>query len=119
MPQGEISLDSDRSTAIFRIFQETLTNVARHANATRVNVRLVGNAESLTLEVTDNGKGIDETRASAHNSLGLLGMRERALLLGGEFSIRGSPGQGTAVTVRVPVADRQRTGEPRSPSSAG
>jgi len=119
LPQTEIALDSHRSTAIFRIFQETLTNVARHANATRVNVRLVGDAESVTLEVTDNGKGIDEIRASAHNSLGLLGMRERALLLGGEFSIRGSPGQGTAVTVRVPVADRQRTGEPRSPSSAG
>ena len=104
LPQGEISLDSDRSTALFRIFQETLTNVARHANATRVNVRLVGDAESLTLEVTDNGKGIDETRASAHNSLGLLGMRERALLLGGEFNVAGVSGQGTTVTLRVPLA---------------
>ncbi len=104
LPQAEIALDSDRSTAIFRIFQETLTNVARHANATRVNVRLVGDAESLTLEVTDNGKGIDETRASAHNSLGLLGMRERALLLGGEFNVAGVSGQGTTVTLRVPLA---------------
>ena len=104
LPRAEIALDSDRSTAIFRIFQETLTNVARHANATRVNVRLVGDAESLTLEVTDNGKGIDETRASAHNSLGLLGMRERALLLGGEFNVAGVSGQGTTVTLRVPLA---------------
>ena len=104
LPQAEIALDSDRSTAIFRIFQETLTNVARHANATRVNVRLVGDAENLTLEVTDNGKGIDETRASAHNSLGLLGMRERALLLGGEFNVAGVSGQGTTVTLRVPLA---------------
>jgi signal transduction histidine kinase len=103
LPQADIALDSDRSTAIFRIFQETLTNVARHANATRVNVRLVGDAVRLTLEVTDNGKGIDETRASAHHSLGLLGMRERALLLGGEFNVAGVPGQGTTVTVRVPL----------------
>ena len=104
LPQTEIALDSHRSTAIFRIFQETLTNVARHANATRVNVRLVGDAESVTLEVTDNGKGIDEIRASAHNSLGLLGMRERALLLGGEFNVAGVSGQGTTVTLRVPLA---------------
>jgi len=98
-----ITLDQDRSTAIFRIFQETLTNVARHANATRVNVRLKEKADDLILKVRDNGKGITESEISNPKSLGLLGMRERALLFGGEVKISGIQGKGATITVRIPL----------------
>jgi signal transduction histidine kinase len=80
-----------------------LTNVARHANATELSVRLVKDDGNLTLEVHDNGKGIREEYLSAGSSLGILGMRERALLLGGELNVTGAQGQGTTVRVRVPV----------------
>lgn len=117
LPEEEHALDCERSTAIFRIFQETLTNVARHANATRVNVRLVKDDQSLVLEVCDNGKGIDEARTSSGASLGLLEMRERALLLRGEFNIAGVSGQGTTVTVRVPLRGHEGAGEPEGSGS--
>jgi PAS domain S-box-containing protein len=99
----EIMVDQDLATAVFRILQETLTNVARHANASQLNVRMVQEAGSLSLEVRDNGCGVNAETLSAHGSLGILGMRERALLLGGELTIRGVPGYGTSVTVRLPV----------------
>ncbi|MGE5445220.1 MAG: PAS domain S-box protein [Ignavibacteriales bacterium] len=97
-----ITLDKEQSTAIFRILQETLINVARHANATRVDISLRKRADNVILEVRDNGKGITESEISNPHSLGLLGMRERALLLRGEIKISGTPGKGTAVTVRIP-----------------
>jgi PAS domain S-box-containing protein len=96
-------LDSERSTAIFRIFQESLTNVARHANATRVEARLEEEDDRLTFQVRDNGKGFDAEEAKAHKSLGLVGMRERALLLNGEIQIEGVPGEGTTLTLRIPL----------------
>jgi PAS domain S-box-containing protein len=99
----EIMVDQDLAIAVFRILQETLTNVARHANASQLNVRMVQEAGSLYLEVRDNGCGVNEETLSARGSLGILGMRERALLLGGELTIRGVPGYGTSVTVRLPV----------------
>jgi PAS domain S-box-containing protein len=102
LPPDDVVIDPERATAIFRIFQETLTNVARHAGATQVNVRLIQQNRGLVLEVHDNGKGITEQQLSASSSLGILGMRERALLLGGELSIKGEPGEGTTVTVRIP-----------------
>ncbi len=102
LPDAHIEIDPERATALFRIFQETLTNVARHANPTQVDVRLAEEDGSLTLEIHDNGKGIAEEQISAGSSLGILGMRERALLLGGELSISGAPDKGTAVRVRVP-----------------
>ncbi len=102
LPPDEIVIDQDCATALFRIFQETLTNVARHANATEVRVRLAKEEGKLALEVRDNGKGITEKRLSAKGSLGILGMRERALLVGGEFTITGSAGKGTTVRVRIP-----------------
>ena len=95
-------MDQERATALFRILQETLTNVARHANATHVSVRLAEEDGILTLEVHDNGQGIAAEQLSASTSLGILGMRERALLLGGEFIISGAPGFGTTVKVRIP-----------------
>ncbi len=94
--------DQDLNTAFFRIFQETLTNVIRHAEATGVNVRLTEAGDYLVLEVKDNGRGISETEIHNTRSIGLLGMRERASLLGGEVRVRGEPGKGTTVTVRIP-----------------
>jgi PAS domain S-box-containing protein len=101
----DIGLDQDRSTAVFRIFQETLTNIARHANATRVNTRLRKDTGNIMLEVEDNGRGITEEEISNSKSLGLLGMRERAFLLGGEVNITGRREKGTTVTVRIPLGN--------------
>jgi signal transduction histidine kinase len=99
----DIPLDQDRSTAMFRILQEALTNVARHAGATSVSVRLREKAGDLILEVKDSGRGITRGEISSPRSLGILGMRERALILGGEVRFRGAPGKGTTVTVRMPL----------------
>ena len=94
--------DQDLNTAFFRIFQETLTNIIRHAGASRVDVRLLESAGDLTLEVNDNGRGISEAEIHNTRSIGLLGMRERAALLGGEVRLRGEPGKGTTAIVRIP-----------------
>ncbi|HXB75355.1 MAG TPA: PAS domain S-box protein [Candidatus Acidoferrales bacterium] len=105
--QNDIVMDRGQGTAIFRIFQETLTNVARHAGATQVDVRLTKDDGYIELEVRDNGRGIAKEQLSA-GGLGILGMRERAILLGGEFTIEGMPGQGTLVRVRIPEAAPNR-----------
>lgn len=105
VPAVDVAIDQERATALFRIFQETLTNVARHAQATEVNVKLAIDNDDLSLEVADNGRGIGEEQLSAGRSLGILGMRERALLLGGDLTIRGAPGKGTTVRVRIPNAE--------------
>jgi PAS domain S-box-containing protein len=99
----DIHLDRLRSTALFRIFQETLTNIARHAHASRVRIKLAQTNGDVTLEVQDNGNGIPKTKLADPRSLGILGMRERALLLGGEVMINSARGKGTTVTARVPV----------------
>jgi PAS domain S-box-containing protein len=104
LPEDEIPIDPERATAVFRIYQETLTNVARHADASEAEVRLAKNDRDLTLEVHDNGRGISKDQLSKADSLGILGMRERALLLGGEFTICGAPGKGTTVRVQIPRA---------------
>jgi signal transduction histidine kinase len=102
LPEVDLTIGRECATALFRILQEILTNVARHANATQVNVRLVKEQGSLILEVHDNGKGVSKEELSAGRSLGILGMRERALLLGGKLAISGAPAFGTTVTVRIP-----------------
>ncbi|MDB6068602.1 MAG: Multi-sensor signal transduction histidine kinase [Pedosphaera sp.] len=101
---GELEVDAERSTALFRIFQEILTNVARHAKATRVEVAMKKFEAHIFLEVKDNGVGIKEEQKAGSKSLGLLGMRERAHMLGGEVMIQGAPGKGTTVRVKVPLA---------------
>jgi signal transduction histidine kinase len=98
----DISVDRDLSTTIFRIFQETLTNVARHARATRVHIKLKKMANNLILEVRDNGKGITKSQISSSKSLGLIGIRERALLWGGEVNFKSVREEGTTVIVRIP-----------------
>jgi signal transduction histidine kinase len=92
----------DLNTAFFRIFQETLTNIIRHAQATTVDVRLSRTPRDYVLEVRDNGRGILNFEIQNTKSIGLLGMRERAALLGGEVSIVGERGRGTTITVTIP-----------------
>src|SRR5205085_2276624 len=96
----DLELDESRRTAVFRIFQEILTNIARHSRASQVRVTLERDNEQLVLNVRDNGRGITDTELRAHTSLGLLGMQERADACNGTIALRGSPGAGTTVTVR-------------------
>jgi PAS domain S-box-containing protein len=109
IPSAELHLDGDRATAIFRIFQECLTNITRHAEAQSVSASLSTQDEDLLLVVQDDGKGFCESEAAG--SLGVLGMKERAKVCGGDLQLASSPGKGTTVTVRVPVraasADRE------------
>ena len=105
---GELNLDPASSTAVFRLVQETLTNVARHAQATRVTARLESGADELVLEVCDNGRGISTGEIGNSKSLGLVGMRERVQQLNGQLRIFGEPGQGTTVLIRVPLAQPAR-----------
>ena len=109
MPKEDLPPDQDRDTAIFRIFQETLTNIARHARATEATIRLTREDDgSLILDVQDNGIGFNEQALDSHEALGILGMRERAVLLGGEFELSGTPNLGTHVRVHIPLpASRQ------------
>ncbi|HXF09747.1 MAG TPA: response regulator [Desulfuromonadaceae bacterium] len=104
----ETVLDQDMNTTFFRIFQETLTNIIRHANATRVDVRFMETGNSFVLEVRDNGRGISEAEINNTKSIGLLGMRERAALLGGEVRLRGEARKGTTVSVRIPKPGKNK-----------
>jgi signal transduction histidine kinase len=98
-------LHREPATALFRIFQEILTNVARHARARSVKLILVQKRGELILEVTDDGKGFDEKKLLPHRSLGLLGMRERVAFIGGKVKVFSAPGKGTKITVTSPVAE--------------
>jgi PAS domain S-box-containing protein len=106
----EISLDRDRSTALFRICQEALTNIVRHARATRVTVSLKKMGQRVVIRVSDNGVGIEESQILDPRAFGLVGMRERAAFFGGEVKITGLPGKGTVVAVSIPLPRRE---EPR------
>jgi PAS domain S-box-containing protein len=102
--EDEIHCGSDRAIAIFRILQESLTNVARHAGATHVVVRLRENGEQIVLEVEDDGRGITREQMKDARSFGLLGMQERARMFGGQLVVEGRAG-GTTVTVQMPCGD--------------
>jgi|GEM_PF-488663 len=97
-----LSLDRDVATALFRIVQETLTNIIRHAHASKVQIGLSYCGDHLVLEVKDNGKGIGAGQIDNPKSLGLLGIQERVRILSGEYTIKGSFGKGTTVTVKIP-----------------
>lgn len=99
----ETALTPEQATALFRIAQEALTNVARHASANTVQVRILRDGDVLVLSVEDDGSGINEEKRSSARSLGVIGMRERATLLGGSVQISGPRGGGTRVVARVPV----------------
>ena len=95
---------NDISTAVFRIFQETLTNVARHSAASELAITIKVDVTNLLIEMKDNGKGITEVEIYSTGSLGLLGMKERAFILGGNLSINGIPGEGTSVNLNIPLS---------------
>ena len=99
---NEIVLDQDRSTALFRIFQEALTNVARHANATKVKASVEEGRRKIVLKIRDNGNGIEKRQLYNPKAFGLIGMRERARLLGGSLKISSVSGRGTTVTLSIP-----------------
>ena len=97
----EVALDRERRTAVFRVFQESLTNIARHAHATQVDVNLQSDDKLLLLVIHDNGNGIAAETLRLGKSLGLMGMHERMREVNGELEIQGVPGEGTTVTIRL------------------
>ena len=105
----EPELPRDQATALFRIFQETLTNVLRHARADEVVVRLETRADDLVLQIRDNGRGITEAEIDNPKAFGLLGIRERLYPWNGSVAFAGQPGQGTSVTVRLPLTAKGTT----------
>lgn len=101
---GKAMFDRAGSVSIFRIVQAALTNVSRHAQASRAAIALMKRNNDLVLTVNDNGKGITKKLAQSHNSLGIIGMRERVLALDGTLTLRGSTGKGTTLAVRIPLS---------------
>jgi PAS domain S-box-containing protein len=106
LPAEELDLAPELSTALFRILQEALTNVAQHSQAKAVSVDLRVDDSKVVLSIRDDGRGISADEIQSPTSLGLLGMRERVKFLGGSFSISGKPGQGTLVRASVPFTPR-------------
>jgi signal transduction histidine kinase len=103
---ADLDLPKEQSTAVFRIFQETLTNIMRHSGATEIDIRLEINEDTLILEVADNGRGITEAEISNSRSFGLLGIRERLYPWNGQVDFIGHPNKGTRVIVRVPISGK-------------
>ncbi len=103
-PLNKINLSNEQSTAIFRILQEALTNILRHAKATKVSIVAREKSGQFLMSIRDNGRGISESEKSGPQSLGMLGMRERAHLVGGEVKIESTEGKGTEVAVRIPLS---------------
>src|SRR5581483_1073272 len=103
LPDDSLQLPREISTTTYRIFQEMLTNVARHAHATEVRVSLQSSGGRLHLVVEDNGRGLSPDIPTRPSSLGLLGMKERAAMVGGDLTVEGSPGRGTTVRLEIPI----------------
>jgi signal transduction histidine kinase len=99
-----LDLSREQSTAVFRIFQEALTNILRHAQATSVDITMKAETGEFVLAIIDNGRGITENERSGSQSLGLLGMQERAHLIGGKVNVNEVEEKGTVITVRVPTS---------------
>jgi signal transduction histidine kinase len=110
-------MDRERSAAVFRIFQEGLTNIRRHSGATSVHISIKKAQGSLVLTIRDNGKGITEDEKSTSQSLGILGMHERALSIGGKIEITGTKGKGTVVTLWVPISGSSGLEHEEDPNS--
>ena len=104
LPDKEAVLNNDVATTIFRILQEALTNVSRHADARHVDIRLEIDSREVCLIVKDDGRGITSAQLEAPDSLGLLGMRERTELLGGSLEVKPESPRGTCVSARIPLA---------------
>jgi signal transduction histidine kinase len=108
-PVEEITLNQRSAVALYRTMQEALTNVARHAEATEVSAALRRQDGAIVLEVRDNGRGMPSEALNDASSLGLIGLRERALSLGGRVAFSSRPGKGTAVVVSIPDTAMQRS----------
>jgi PAS domain S-box-containing protein len=104
----DLDISREASTAVFRIVQEGLTNVLRHSGATEVSITVEEDDKGAVVEVRDNGRGIQETDAAGLQSSGLMGMRERAELVGGTVKVAGAPGKGTMIKLRVPFNHQHR-----------
>ncbi|MDO9011384.1 MAG: PAS domain S-box protein [Gallionella sp.] len=98
-----VGLDDARTVALFRIVQESLTNVARHAQASRVEITVERSGGDVVLKIHDDGKGFDPAARPENQSFGLMGMRERAIALGGKVIIDSAPSEGTIVSVHIPI----------------
>jgi signal transduction histidine kinase len=103
MPDEDLGASGDAATAIFRITQEALTNVVRHAQATNVRVEIMRVGGDVRVRISDDGCGLNDADQRKARSFGLLGMRERAYVLGGGFSVRGDTGKGTTVEATIPA----------------
>lgn len=103
LTNASVQVSFKTAIALFRIFQECLTNITRHANASKVWCSLQQTNGELVLTVTDNGNGFDMGEIKEKQSLGLLSMRERTVMLGGDYDIKSNPGKGTTITVQVPL----------------
>jgi signal transduction histidine kinase len=106
-PEEELNVPHSIKNCMFRIFQESLTNVARHAEAKKVKVELLQKNDELILRIEDDGKGFDKEKAAEKQTLGILGMRERATMMGGNYEINSVPGKGTTVTVVLPCKNEK------------
>jgi signal transduction histidine kinase len=102
VPGTDVSLPEERGIVMFRILQESLTNVSRHAAARNVDVTVEVDEAKVRVAVEDDGRGFDVSAAEERGTLGLLGIRERVIMLGGDLRIRSSPGEGTQVSVSIP-----------------
>jgi signal transduction histidine kinase len=108
-PEADPPLEVDTQTAVYRIVQEAMTNVARHSDATRVEIRARVRGDEMVIEVRDDGRGIRPEEIDARDALGLAGMRERARLVGGSLDVEGVDGRGTIVSLRVPLRGGEST----------
>jgi two-component system sensor histidine kinase UhpB len=104
----DLSLPFDLATPLFRVCQEALTNVTRHASATSVSIHLTCSTSHIALTIKDNGRGITEEEIKRHGSLGLLGMKERIGILGGTLDVEGKPGEGTTLAIHIPLGANPR-----------
>src|SRR6185369_3344201 len=107
-----VKLSRKRSTAIFRIVQEALTNVAKHAGASRASISMRKHRGYLNVEISADGVGLAASGQLKRDSFGLIGMRERAQYLGGQLSITGMPDAGTCLSLRIPLDDGKEHRKP-------
>lgn len=105
--ESELDLNEEKAVVLFRIVQESINNVLKHAQASKVNISMKMESDNYVLEIADNGKGFDYAESREVNSLGLIGVKERAIMLGGEACISSSQGNGTLIRVRIPVSNAE------------
>ncbi|HNA01010.1 MAG TPA: PAS domain S-box protein [Ferruginibacter sp.] len=110
--ESDMKIPEEISTCIFRIFQEALTNITRYAKATQVKVSLDIDSDSVLLNIEDNGLGFDTGLTKTKKSFGILGMKERVASLNGRFDLASSPGNGTRISIHIPIT--QKTTDPVS-----